>query len=105
MRLIKMITMFTICHGAFANIHEMTLDEKIGQLFIVPLSPAARDIEELVLEYHIGGVIPKGHDLKEQMYLLQALQKRSKIPLLCSVDAENGLAQRIPNVPIFPKRF
>ncbi len=96
--------MLFICHEAFANIHQMTLEEKIGQLFIIPFSPQ-HDIEELVFEYHIGGVIFKGVDLKEQMYALQSLQKRSKIPLLCTVDAENGIAQRIPNLPAFPQNM
>ncbi|MCK4934241.1 MAG: hypothetical protein KAR79_01515 [Simkaniaceae bacterium] len=85
-------------------VDHMSVEEKIGQLFIIPLSPK-HDPYDVIEKYHIGGVILKGDDLIAQMKCLQALQKTVKIPLLCCVDAENGLAQRIPGVCQFPKNL
>ncbi len=79
----------------------MTLDEKIGQLFMVPADP---DKEEALLElfemYPINSVIDKSTDLKSYFSLFQKL--KSQKDLFIGVDAEWGLGMRMKDAPSYP---
>lgn len=85
----------------------MTLEHKIGQLFMVSIASdqnkAATDrIKDLIAEHHIGGVIfSKGGPIR-QAKLCNEYQSRSKIPLLIGMDAEWGLAMRLDSTYAFP---
>lgn len=87
--------------------NQMTLEEKVGQLFIAQIYSGAgeRDInyiKSLVKDYHIGGIIfSKGGPVR-QARLTNELQEISKIPLLMSQDAEWGLAMRLDSTYAFP---
>ena len=53
----------------------MSLDEKIGQLFMVPSCPKRNDyhlddLKKLINDYHIGGVIVKQSDPESQINFL-----------------------------------
>ena len=78
----------------------MSLDEKIGQLFMVAAFTVKDkinipELEKLVGEYHIGGVIFfKGNPCK-QADVTNYAQSIAKIPLLIGIDAEWGLAMRL----------
>nr|AAN10188.1 putative glycosylhydrolase [Candidatus Fritschea bemisiae] len=83
----------------------LTVEEKIGQLFIVPACPkfSSEMIEKMLDVYHIGALILKQAHPKEQIPFLNALQKRSKLPLLCTGDAEWGLGMRMQETLSFPR--
>ena len=85
---------------------DMTLEEKVGQMFFV------RCIKEQALEdieaYHLGGYILFGDDFKEKTKndiktTLSGYQKKTKIPLLIGVDEEGGTVNRISKYPAFRK--
>lgn len=77
---------------------EMTLEEKIGQMFLVRCPDA--DAAEKVEEYHLGGYVLFGKDFsgKTQDQVVQTIegyQRAAKIPLLIGVDEEGGTVNRI----------
>ncbi|WP_350291601.1 glycoside hydrolase family 3 N-terminal domain-containing protein [uncultured Croceitalea sp.] len=90
-----------------AKYTKMTLEEKIGQLFMVSIASdqnnnATSAIKTLIEEEHIGGVIfSKGGPVR-QAKLTNEYQAASKIPLLIGMDAEWGLAMRLDSTYAFP---
>lgn len=96
--------------GLFSNFYilakdkvaKMTLDEKIGQLFLVRY-PDTNAIEDLKT-YQFGGYIFFGKDFKnkttEQVQnMMSSLQKVAKIPILTAVDEEGGSVVRVSSNP------
>jgi len=85
----------------------MSLQEKIGQLFMVDVfssdSISKTDkIKELINNQYIGGIIfSKGGPLR-QIKLNNEFQELSKIPLLMAMDAEWGLAMRLDSTFAYP---
>ena len=94
----------------------MTMEEKVGQLFMVSIASNQNDnatdaITKLIKEEHIGGVIfSKGSPVK-QAKLTNTYQEASKIPLLIGMDAEAshsaalmGISRRkgMPNMTTTP---
>lgn len=89
------------------KLQEMTLDEKIGQLFMAPVCSLRddhhiRDLEKLITEQHIGGFLMKASTIKAQRELLSTLRSKSKYPLFIAADAECGLGMRIKDGISFP---
>lgn len=85
----------------------MSLDEKVGQLFVVAAysnrdETHETEIETLVKNESIGGLIFMQDDALRQAELTNRYNKVSKIPLLIGMDAEWGLAMRIKGVQRFP---
>jgi beta-glucosidase-like glycosyl hydrolase/CubicO group peptidase (beta-lactamase class C family) len=83
---------------------QMSLDEKIGQLFMVDVfseSPRS-NIEELIEKYHIGGIIFSKGGPYRQARLNNKYQGLSKYPLMIAMDAEWGLAMRLDSTYAFP---
>lgn len=85
----------------------MTLEEKVGQLFIVAAysnKDAAHEseIENLVKTEAIGGLIFMQDDALKQADLTNRYNKVAKIPLLIGMDAEWGLAMRLKDVSRYP---
>ncbi|TVR29155.1 MAG: hypothetical protein EA390_10290 [Balneolaceae bacterium] len=82
---------------------EMSLDEKIGQLFVVPAfgsftndrDPELLRLKRIISKYHIGGVLFFRGDIYGQAMLTNQLQSVSKIPLWISQDMEFGAAMRV----------
>src|SRR6266446_1539335 len=88
----------------------MTLDEKIGQLFMVPCWSKKSDSEmvrlpDLINNYHIGGIIFMQGGPVRQAQLTNYFQSISKVPLLISQDAEWGLSMRLDSVMNFPREL
>ncbi len=88
----------------------MSLDEKIGQLFMLPICPSRGEehFEEwvdLIEKYHIGNGIVKQSDPITQVEFLSRLQAKSPLPLLISADAEWGLGMRMSGVLSFPRNM
>ncbi len=96
----------------------MTLEEKVGQLFIVrpdALDPAQTNtqisdpnsegvtqmtdaIAEMLTQYPVGGIAMFGKNISDPAQITalnQALQDASAIPLFLAVDEEGGLVSRL----------
>ena len=85
----------------------LTLDEKIGQLFMVSAysnkSAKPEDyIAKLVKKYKIGGLMFLQGGPKRQAKLTNYYQSISKIPLMVALDAEWGVAMRLDSALRFP---
>ncbi len=85
-------------------LQDMSLEEKVGQLFFVRLRKA-QAIED-INTYHLGGYILFGDDFKEETKasikdLTASYQAASSIPLLIGVDEEGGNVNRISKYPAF----
>ena len=85
----------------------MSLDEKLGQLFMVSVasnqSKTATDkIKNLIRSQKIGGVIFSTGGPVRQAKLTNEYQAASKIPLLVGMDAEWGLSMRLDSTYAFP---
>jgi beta-glucosidase-like glycosyl hydrolase/CubicO group peptidase (beta-lactamase class C family) len=88
----------------------MTLDEKIGQLFMVAAysnkeAAHEKQILQLIQQYKIGGLIFMQGGLLRQARLTNQYQAASKIPLMIAMDAEWGLSMRIDSTFKFPKQL
>ncbi len=82
------------------DISQMTLEEKVGQLFIFGFWGTEPDyyISKMIEERYIGGVILLGYnigDTEELKILTNDLQEMSKTPLFISIDQEGGVVSRI----------
>ena len=78
----------------------MSLDEKIGQLFMVGINGTeiGEDSIEMIEKYHAGGVILFARNIKDgaQVKKLTAdLKAAAKYPLAIAIDQEGGLVLRL----------
>ena len=97
----------------------MTLQEKLGQLLMVPYyggftseeSPEFLELRRQVEQNHVGGLMlhtrasPLGIERSEAYpaaAVANLLQRRAKIPLLVSGDFERGTAMRLKEGTSFP---
>jgi len=89
-------------------LNKLSLRDQIAQLMMVGMYPNKgkehdQEIENLIKDYHIGGLIV----FQGSPYLvtnkLNKFQSLSKIPLITSIDGEWGPAMRLSNIPAFPK--
>ena len=88
----------------------MTLDERIGQLFMIVTDPGTNSrttnqVLKFIENQKIGGILFAGGALRDQATSTNIYQKASKIPLLISFDGEWGLSMRLPETPRFPKNI
>lgn len=87
----------------------MTLREKIGQLFAVPVygnfqnehTMGRQRLKRLIMENNIGGVIFMSGNIYDQVILTNKLQSISKIPLWVTQDMEFGAAMRVSGTTRF----
>ncbi len=89
------------------KMNEMTLDQKIGQLFMVAAYSNKGDahrneIMALVKEEGIGGLIFMQGGPVRQARLTNYYQQGAQIPLMVAMDAEWGLAMRLDSTFKFP---
>lgn len=92
------------------HMSEMSLREKIGQLFIVAAysNKGKRHAEQLkkqIEDYNIGGLIFFQGTPHAQAKFTNELQSISNIPLLIAQDAEWGLSMRLDSVIGLPKQL
>ncbi|SDS21769.1 beta-glucosidase [Polaribacter sp. KT25b] len=88
-------------------INNMTIDEKIGQLFMVQaysnLDKKHEDfITEMITKYHVGNLIFMQGTPEKQAALNNKYQAVSKLPLMIGFDGEWGLDMRLQNTYRFP---
>ncbi|GGD41307.1 beta-N-acetylglucosaminidase [Muriicola marianensis] len=85
----------------------MSLEEKIGQLFMVLVASdqnkeSTDRIKDLIREEHLGGLIFSTGGPVRQAKLTNEYQSISRIPLLIGMDAEWGLAMRLDSTFAYP---
>tara|TARA_B100001063_G_scaffold116258_1_gene108567 strand:- start:1232 stop:4117 length:2886 start_codon:yes stop_codon:yes gene_type:complete len=83
----------------------LTTEEKVSQLFVNWVSPEQSNFDEvkkLVVEDKIGGLIFSIGTTKSHIDWLNKFQSLAKTPLLISMDAEWGPAQRLSDVFAHP---
>ncbi|WP_160643957.1 beta-N-acetylhexosaminidase [Chengkuizengella marina] len=96
------------------QLEQMTLKQKIGQLFVVGfdgLTPNDQ-IKTLIQKHHVGGIILFSRNIETSKQLLQLtndlkqLNQSNQIPLFISVDEEGGRVSRLPsNATKFPSNL
>jgi beta-N-acetylhexosaminidase len=99
------------------TLSEMSIEEKIGQLFMIAgyvdpefalretaKSDIAQEIDHYIEKYHIGAIAYVGPStFLSQVALTNHYQKISKHPILIAQDLEWGLSMRIKDGMSFPK--
>ena len=85
----------------------MSIDEKIGQLYMVQaysnLDQKHEDfITEMISKYHVGNLVFMQGTPKKQAELTNRYQDTAKVPLLIVFDGEWGLDMRLKNTYRFP---
>ena len=91
-------------------IKELSLEEKIGQLFMVAAysnrdANHEKKLKELVEKYDIGGLIFFQGGPERQVKMYNRLQGASKIPLLVGIDGEWGLGMRLDSTLSYPRQM
>ncbi len=101
------------------TLHKLTLEEKIGQLFMIWCRAGFLNVEnpeylqwrDDMQKYHIGSFAMTVHVdgpflLRSEPYeaaeLLNRLQRDSKLPLLVAADFERGVSMRLQGTTVFP---
>src|ERR1700728_602845 len=104
---------------ASKTLHKLTVEEKIGQLFMIWCRASFLNVEspeylawlEAMRKYHVGSFTMSVHVdgpflLRTEPYevaeLLNRLQRESKLPLLVAADFERGLSMRMLGATNFP---
>ncbi len=85
----------------------MTIEEKIGQLFMLQAySNKDKEHENFVVnmieKYHVGNLIFMKGSPKKQVLLTNKYQGKAKVPLMIGFDGEWGLSMRLKNTYKFP---
>jgi beta-N-acetylhexosaminidase len=88
----------------------MTLDEKIGQLFVYAAravfmneeSPEYRELVRQVRDNHVGGIVWSLSDVYETAFLTRRLQSMARRPLLIAADLEAGIGMRFQETTYWP---
>ncbi|WP_338250810.1 glycoside hydrolase family 3 N-terminal domain-containing protein [Dictyobacter halimunensis] len=85
----------------------MTLDEKLGQLFMVSYqtSSYSNDLDSMLARLHAGGVIlyqPQINTRAQIQHDIARMQQRASLPLLIAADEEGGYVDRLTH--IYPPR-
>jgi beta-N-acetylhexosaminidase len=101
------------------TLHKLTLEEKIGQVFMIWCRASFLNVEnpeylqfrEAMQKYHVGSFAMTVHVdgpylLRSEPYeaaeLLNRLQSESKLPLLLAADFERGVSMRLMGTAVFP---
>ncbi len=89
---------------------QMTVDEKIGQLFLIRTysnkdEAYYKKIDEYIKKYKIGGLCFFQGTAMEQAELTNRWQSISRLPLLISIDGEWGLSMRLKDMGGFPMQI
>ncbi len=73
------------------TLDSMTLEEKVGQLFVpIGYSGDPGYLEGVMLRHHIGGIMYRCGEASEMQATHRYLQEHSRIPLLIGANLENG---------------
>lgn len=86
---------------------KLTLDQKIGQLFMVQAYSnqkyqKSEEIIKQINQFQVGGVILMQGGPLAQSRLCNSFQQASNVPLLMAIDAETGLGFRLDSTLNYP---
>jgi len=98
------------CATVGSHAGDLTLDEEIGQLFIVAAhgrfmnesSPEYRELLRQVRDNHVGGICWFLSNVYETASLNRRLQAAAKTPLLIAADLEAGVGMRFEDTTYWP---
>lgn len=90
---------------AYDKLQKMSLDEKIGQLFLVRYPDNEQTAVSDLIKYNFGGFVFFARDFKDKSAdrvksMINTAQKNANIPLLTAVDEEGGTVVRISSNPL-----
>lgn len=90
-------------------ISTMSLEQKVGQLFMVRSFAKTSDsanamVWEAIQKYHVGGVCFFKGTIPVLVENIKQYQAMAAIPLMMSMDAEWGLGMRMTDGEVFPKQ-
>ena len=85
----------------------LTLEERIGQLFMIPAYSKGNHLEtaklhQLVDSHKVGGIIFMQGGPVRQVEMINEIQRRSKTPVMIAMDAEWGLGMRLDSTISYP---
>ncbi len=88
----------------------LTMEERIGQLFMVAAYSGGKkynedQITELLSRHQIGGLIFMQGGPARQAILTNKYQQMAQVPLLIGMDAEWGLGMRLDSVKPMPRQM
>lgn len=88
----------------------LTLDEKLGQLFMIPAwsnkgTEHTTSILKLIMEEKVGGIIMMQGGPIAQTRMVNTFQLNSDLPLMISQDAEWGPSMRLDSAIRFPRNL
>jgi beta-glucosidase-like glycosyl hydrolase len=92
------------------RLEELTLDEKIGQLFVpdawgVFMGESSAGYKRLlhhIRDNHVGGFMWHVSNVYETAAMDERLQAESRVPLLISADLESGIGMRFNDTTFWP---
>lgn len=87
---------------------KMTLDEKVGQLFMPIVEPNSSwkgRISGYIRNQKVGGLLFSKGTLAQQADITNYAQQLADIPLLISLDGEWGLSMRLADAPKYPRNM
>ncbi len=87
-------------------VQRMTVEEKVGQLFVIPASPERHDYHLKDLDYlfnqrHVGGIIFKQGSQSSYRAFLSLLPPS----IICLGDAEWGVSMRVTDAVNYPRNL
>jgi beta-glucosidase-like glycosyl hydrolase/CubicO group peptidase (beta-lactamase class C family) len=90
-----------------STLKAMTIDEKIGQLFMIQAysnrdAKHQAEVAKLIKKYKVGGLVFFQGTPKKQAEMTNFFQEVSDLPLLIAFDGEWGLDMRLDNTYRFP---
>ena len=91
-------------------LQQMTVEEKIGQLFMVAAYSNQSEenykyLEYEIKQYHLGGLIFFQGNPAKQIELTNRYQNAAKYPLMIGIDAEWGLGMRLDSTISYPRQL
>lgn len=86
------------------EIKQMTVDEKIGQMYVMSSVGDIQQARNTIKKYRLGGIALFGSDFENKTRSqfkqeIAALQKSAQIPLLIGTDQEGGEVSRLSSGP------
>lgn len=97
-------------HWADSVLNTLSLDQQIGQLFMVAAysnkdSLYEQQLEEQIRQYHLGGLIFFQGTPERQLELTNRYQQAAgAVPLMIGMDAEGGVGWRLKSAMEFPNQ-
>ena len=113
--LLSLISLFPITgisqsHWVDSTLDQLSLDQQIGQLFMIAAysnreEEYEKELEETLREYHVGGLLFFQGTPERQARLTNRYQQIVPVPLMIGMDAENGVGWRLKGAIEFSQQL